>query len=69
MQLTGQNRFTMSLLTNGSCIRNLFFKNGRKAVTQRKLAANERVENSDGEWINQFYEKQCHVFIVLFIFL
>ena len=66
MQLTGQNWFTRSLLTIGSCIHNLFFKNRRKAVTQRKLAANERVENSDGEWINQFYEKQCHVFIVLF---
>ena len=72
MQLTGQNQFTRSLsgshkMTNGSCVRKLFFKNGeaiKESVVREstKFAVNERVE--DGESMampNKFYKKQCHV--------
>ena len=76
MQLTGQNQFKRSLsggykmtnkMTNGSCVRKLFFKNRRShqesvVCESTELAVDERVE--DGEsmaMLNKFYKKQCHV--------
>ena len=72
IQLTGQNQFKRSLsggykMTNGSCVRKLFFKNRRShqesvVCESIELAVDKRVE--DGESMamsNEFYKKQCHV--------
>ena len=76
MQLTGQNQFTRSLsggyrMTNGSCVRQLFFKNRRshqkkhskcQVCESTELTVDERTE--DGEsvvMLNEFHKKQCHI--------
>ena len=65
MQLTGKNRFTRSLsggykMMNGSRVRKLFFKNGRRSH-QRKHSLSQQNFQLMNVMPNEFYKKQCHV--------
>ena len=81
MQLTGQNRFTRSLsggykMTNGSHVRKLFFKNGRRSHQKKHsswVKGNSLSRVEDGKWwwrmVSIRSSAMSDVFVVLFTFL